>query len=63
VIRGVGRGVTEVACHPGYDDGLDTMYRDERATEVASLCDPAVRRAIEEAGVRPVHFGEIGRGG
>jgi predicted glycoside hydrolase/deacetylase ChbG (UPF0249 family) len=63
VIRGIERGVTEVACHPGYDDGLDTMYRDERATEVASLCDPAVRRAIEEAGVRPVHFGEIGRGG
>jgi predicted glycoside hydrolase/deacetylase ChbG (UPF0249 family) len=52
-------GVTELACHPGYDDGLDTMYRDERAMEVAALCDPAVRRAIEAAGVRLVHFGEI----
>ena len=19
-------GVTEIACHPGYDDGLETMY-------------------------------------
>jgi predicted glycoside hydrolase/deacetylase ChbG (UPF0249 family) len=63
VIRAVGRGATEVACHPGYDDDLDTMYRDERATEVASLCDPRVRRAVEEAGVQLVHFGEIGRGG
>jgi predicted glycoside hydrolase/deacetylase ChbG (UPF0249 family) len=61
IVRGLAPGVTEVACHPGYDDGLDTMYRDERAREVAALCDPRVRRAVDEAGVRLVHFGEIGR--
>jgi predicted glycoside hydrolase/deacetylase ChbG (UPF0249 family) len=60
VIRGVGPGVTEMACHPGYDDGLETMYRDERAVEVAALCDARVRRAVAESGVRLVNFGEIG---
>jgi predicted glycoside hydrolase/deacetylase ChbG (UPF0249 family) len=61
VVRGIGPGVTEVACHPGYDDGLDTMYRDERAVEVAALCDGRVRRAVEESGVRLVNFGEVPR--
>lgn len=60
VVRTAADGVTEMACHPGYDDGLDTMYRDERAMEVAALCDPRVRRAVEESGVRLVHFGEVG---
>jgi len=61
IVRAVQPGVTEVACHPGYDDGLETMYRVERAMEVAALCDPTVRRAVEENGVRLVNFGEIGR--
>jgi predicted glycoside hydrolase/deacetylase ChbG (UPF0249 family) len=60
VIRAAPEGVTEVACHPGYDDGLETMYASERAMEVAALCDPRVRRAVEESGVRLVHFGEVG---
>lgn len=60
IIRELKAGVTEVACHAGYDDGLETMYRVERAMEVAALCDAGVRRAIEESGVRLVNFGEVG---
>ena len=41
-------GVTELGCHPGYDDGLRTMYRRERTVEVQTLCDPAVRAAIDQ---------------
>jgi len=41
-------GITELACHPGYDDGLRTMYRSEREIEVRTLCDPAVRTAINQ---------------
>src|SRR5262249_59745176 len=38
---GVGEGVTELICHPGYRDGqLISSYRDEREVEVATLCDP-----------------------
>jgi predicted glycoside hydrolase/deacetylase ChbG (UPF0249 family) len=59
VIRALPAGMTELACHPGYDDGLETMYRDEREMEVAALCDPRVRRAVVETGVRLVNFGEL----
>jgi predicted glycoside hydrolase/deacetylase ChbG (UPF0249 family) len=38
--------VTELGCHPGYDSGLDSMYRGEREVEVQTLCDPAVRAAL-----------------
>ena len=60
IVRGTRSGVTEVACHPGYDDGLETMYRNERAMEVAALCDDRVRLAVEESGVRLVNFGRWG---
>lgn len=41
-------GATELGCHPGFDDGLETTYRAERAVEVEVLCDPAVRAALDE---------------
>ena len=39
-------GVTELACHPGLDDGLQSTYRSERAVEVRVLCDPRVRATV-----------------
>ena len=59
VIRSLATGVTELACHPGDGDSIESMYRHERAAEVATLCDPRVRRAIEESGVVLVNFGDI----
>lgn len=45
-------GVSELGCHPGYDaDGLRTMYRTERHTEVATLCDPRVRAVLRDADI------------
>jgi predicted glycoside hydrolase/deacetylase ChbG (UPF0249 family) len=44
-------GATELGCHPGLDERLDSSYRLERIREVRSLCDPRVRAAIEQAGV------------
>jgi chitin disaccharide deacetylase len=49
-------GVTELGCHPGYTDGLDTWYRDERVQEVETLCDPSVRAAIDRLGIELVSF-------
>ncbi len=40
-------GITELGCHPGLDQDLDTMYRAERFIEVKTLCEPSVRAAIE----------------
>jgi len=52
-------GVTELACHPGFADDLDSMYAAERAMEVAALCDPRVTRALGAHGIALVSFREV----
>jgi len=47
---------TELGCHPGYAEDLDTMYRDERAREVAVLCDQRVRSATAANGIQLCSF-------
>lgn len=59
VIRSLTADVTELACHPGDDDALPSAYRLERALEVAALCDPSVRAAIEAYNVRLASFLEL----
>ena len=49
-------GVTELGCHPGMGDDLDTMYVRERSLEVAALCDPEVRAAVADLGIELVSF-------
>jgi len=39
-------GFTELGCHPGAENDLDTMYSSERAEEVKVLCDPRVRVSL-----------------
>ena len=59
IISSLAPGTTELACHPGYAGDLDTMYREERAAEVAVLCDPRVREALDAARVELVSFGDL----
>ena len=40
----------ELACHPGFDSTLETMYRDERRMEVDVLCTRGLRKTIGEVG-------------
>jgi predicted glycoside hydrolase/deacetylase ChbG (UPF0249 family) len=40
-------GVTELSCHPGEGDDIDSLYRSERELEVAVLCDRRVRAAVD----------------
>jgi predicted glycoside hydrolase/deacetylase ChbG (UPF0249 family) len=46
VLAALPPGVTELGCHPGFADDLDSPYRHERAVEVRTLCDRHVRAAI-----------------
>ena len=46
----------ELGCHPGFASDLDTMYREERALEVAVLCDPRVRAGVAARGVELCSF-------
>jgi len=60
LIQTLPSGITELGCHPGaIDDGLDTMYRAERAQELRALCDPRVRVAIGSSGVRLCSFRDL----
>lgn len=59
IIAALPEGVTEVACHAGYGEGLDTTYRDERAVELVALCDPRARAALELHRVELVSFADV----
>lgn len=62
IIDALPDGTTEIACHAGYGDGLDTTYADERALEVRALCDPRVRVAIEARDIELCTFAGSVRG-
>ena len=53
-------GTFELACHPGYTDGLKEWYREERVQEIRSLCDPRVRAAIDRLGITLISFADLG---
>src|SRR5215207_6103653 len=60
-LRGLDPGVTELACHPGYADELDTMYKAERAIEIRALCDPTVRLALADFDIELRSFCDLHR--
>jgi predicted glycoside hydrolase/deacetylase ChbG (UPF0249 family) len=49
-------GCTELGCHPGVGNDLDTMYCSERVEEVKVLCDPRVRSSIAAMGIELCSF-------
>jgi chitin disaccharide deacetylase len=51
IIEGLDEGLSEIGCHPGLDAELDSSYRVERLREVAVLCDPRAREALERGRV------------
>lgn len=52
VIETLPAGVTELGCHPGFSDDLDSVYALEREVEARVLCEPAVLDAVRRSGVR-----------
>jgi predicted glycoside hydrolase/deacetylase ChbG (UPF0249 family) len=59
VLETLPEGVTELGCHPGEPDGLESTYGVERATEVETLCDPAVRAAVERLAIGLRSFADL----
>lgn len=49
-------GFTELGCHPGAEDDLETTYLRERVQEMKILCDPRVRSALTRFKVQPCSF-------
>jgi len=54
-------GITELGCHPGEDEQLDSVYRTERMQEVKVLCHPQVRAALQANGVALCSFADVPR--
>lgn len=54
-------GVSELMCHPGYDDRYlaSSTYRAEREVELALLIHPAVQEHVEACGIELVNFGAL----
>jgi len=49
----------ELACHPGWDDDLETMYVAERRIEVDVLCSTGLREAVAAHGFTLATFTEL----
>lgn len=51
-------GTTELMCHPGEDgpELVDSSYRRERESELATLCSPDIRTLIEELQIELTGF-------
>jgi len=66
LLRSLGPGVQEIACHPASTANLEvdlpaTAYREERLKETHVLCAPTVRTAISELGIRLLSFADLQR--
>lgn len=62
ILRSLPEGTTEIMCHPAVVDPelrSGSSYAEPRARELGVLTDRRVRRALEQAGIRLVHFGEL----
>ena len=62
VIASLPTGTTELGCHPGFSDHLDSVYALERDVEVRVLCAPAVQQAVRAADVQLVAMPPARRG-
>jgi len=56
----VREGVTELSCHPGcVEPDFRSSYLVERELELQTLCDPRVRQAIRDRGIRLIGFRDL----
>jgi chitin disaccharide deacetylase len=56
----IGPGVTELSCHPGwFDPTFHSPYHREREVELRTLCDPAVRRHVEQSDLVLVNYDDV----
>ena len=59
LIRTLPPGVTEMSCHPATQVDFESAYGGERVIEMEILCDPELRRVIENEGIALRSFSEL----
>ncbi len=58
ILENLPEGYTEMACHPGYGEGLATTYRNERALELRALCDSRIQDQLKILGIKLCSFSQ-----
>jgi predicted glycoside hydrolase/deacetylase ChbG (UPF0249 family) len=51
ILKTLPPGYTELGCHPGEGEDLNSIYCGERVAELQVLCDPRVRAALKAIGI------------
>jgi len=59
LLHALPEGITEMACHPGYADDLESMYRVERAIELRTLCAHRVHRFLDDGAIHLISFADV----
>lgn len=59
ILASISPGITELSCHPGNGDRLNTTYEAERQQELRVLCDPKVKKGIDDRGIELCSFRTI----
>lgn len=61
IIQSLPAGITELGCHPGLGEDVNSVYLRERSLEIQSLCDPRIRAALVAQNVELISFDAIPR--
>lgn len=61
ILRTLPEGVTELGCHPGYPEGLNSIYLAEREREIRTLCEPEIRDVMREGDIQLCGFTDVQR--
>jgi predicted glycoside hydrolase/deacetylase ChbG (UPF0249 family) len=56
ILKRLPDGASELGCHPGYCDGLDSVYCEEREAEVRVLCDPGIKAKLRHLDINLCGF-------
>ncbi|NDJ87365.1 MAG: ChbG/HpnK family deacetylase [Chloroflexi bacterium] len=59
ILQNLPAGVTEVMCHPGYADDLESRYALQREREIVVLTDASIRDFLAEADIDLITFAEL----
>jgi len=59
LLRALPEGVTEMACHPGYAEDLESMYREERLQELRTLSATEIRQVLAVERIALISFSTL----
>jgi len=59
ILSALPEGVSELGCHPGFAEDIETMYKSERADEIRVLCDARIKETVGAMGIELCSFADL----